>query len=237
MDTSQYAHLHKARTELTKKQEQRSWLLNTRYPPKKQQPILASIEATLSELADFPGYQKAVSNLLLARTWDEYQEHWWTLKVALHLAKKGLLREMETALPDGSVPDMRGKAILRGQPLPFYVEAKSWRFHHAPQRVERMKERLLKQLPEDSLGVWAWDKMRDGISGSHALGASGPKLGVEERQVIREVCEAVPQLAAVMVKALDGDLSNIIWTVPSLSSKWPRCRARQLVAILNSETA
>lgn len=242
MNTSQYAHLHKARTELSKKQERRSWLLNTQRPTEKQQPILASIEATLAKLASYPGYQEAVANLLGAQTWDEYQEHWWMVKVALHLAERSLLREMEVKLPNGSKPDIRAEADLEGQLVSFYVEAKSWRFQAARRmsstnsefRVDTMKAKLLKQLPEDSPGVWAWDKMRDGFSGSHTLDSDGPKPGIEERKIISEVYGEVPQVAAVMFRALDGDLSLTIWTVPSSDSKWSESLVSQLVATINS---
>lgn len=248
LDTSRYANLHDAHAELSEEYKRRSWLLKTEYPPERQGLVLASIENVLSRITNYPGYQVAVANLLQAPTWDEYQEQWWTLKVAFHIAERGFLREMEIELPNGRVPDMMGEVLLEGQPSPFYVECKSWRFHPAPEaniscsdlpldeRVERMKQKLLKQLPEDSLGVWAWDKMRDVISGSHTPGSNDLRVGAEERQVIKEVSGAVPQLAAVMVKALDEDLSQIIWTVPTDSSTWPQSRVAPLVAMLNSAT-
>ena len=209
LDTKKYPVLDRLRDDLSNKQEQRSWLLNHEHSAERIEQVLPAIEATLSVLANYPGYATSASYFLGAGTWDEYQEHWWTLKVASYLAGKGLLREMETTLPNGRVPDMVGEIFLEGQPSPFYVEAKSWRFNRAPEviipsseppldkRIERMKGKLLKQLPEDSFGVWAWDKMRDVISGSHTLGSDGPKLGIEESQVISEVCGAVPQLSAL----------------------------------------
>ena len=249
LDTSKYASLDRLRDKLSNKQELESWLLNNKHPNEREQQVLTHIEATLSGLVSYPGYVTSASNLLQARTWDEYQEHWWTLTVAFSLALKGLLREMEATLPNGRIPDIMGEVLIKGQPSQFYVECKSWRFHPASEaiipsegltqnkRVNRMKEKMLKQLPEDRLGVWAWDKMRDGISSSHTLGATSPELGVGENQVIREVCEAVPQIAAVMVKMLDDDFSTIIWTVPNLNSKWPQSHVSQLVTRLNPTTA
>lgn len=253
LNTNRYPNLQKSRSALSEEQEHKSWLLH-HVPPEKEHGVCTSIEATLSKLVRYPGYETAALNLVRAHTWDEYQEHRWMMRIALHLQEESLLRELETELPNGCIPDMSGEVLLEGQTRPFYVEAKSWRFHPSKaafnafpelpmdQRVERMKKRLRKQLPENSLGVWAWDKMRDGISGSVRLGSDGPKPGVEESQVIREVCGAVPQLAAVMFMALDMDrLSNdkiisIIRTVSSPSSKWPQALVCELVGILNSLT-
>jgi hypothetical protein len=234
LDPSQYAHIHQARTELRKKQEQKSWLLSAQRAAEKQRAMLAGVEACLSELSNYKGYQEAVSNLLRAQTWDEFQDHWWMLKFASYLAERGLLREMEIPLPNGSVPDMKAEFLLEGQPVPFYVEAKSWRFHSSrgfdpssdlplDQRVERMKKKLLKQLPEDSFGVWAWDKIRDGVS--------GPGLGREAMGVVDDVCGALPQLAVVMVREPD----NFIRAIPNPISKWPISNVGDLASILNTQ--
>lgn len=245
LDTTQYPHLYQGRTRLSKAQEQESWLLNRQDPADRVKQVLVSIEDTLSKLANYPGYEKAILNLLRSRTWDEYQEHWWMLKVAHHLAHRDLLRQIEVDLPNGSRPDIRAEAILEGRVVTFYVEAKSWRFHPSleifssdsglalDKRVERMKAKLLKQLPEDSLGVWAWDKMRDGISGSYTLGSAVPNLGTEENRVICEMCAGVPQLAAVMVKILDKGGDVTVMAVPNPVSKWSRSCVDQLVTILN----
>lgn len=244
MNTSPYYHIREARTQLTAAQEQKSWLLNNEWHADKQEQVLGQIEVILSTLAAFPGYQRAVLNLLRSQTWDEYQEYWWSLKVANHLADKKLLSHLEYQLPSGRVTDMLGEVILNEEPHTFYVEAKSWRFFApdefhpdmpgltADQRVERMTAKLQKQLPVDGIGVWAWDKMRDGISGSYTMGVSTPQLGHEERKVIGQVCACVPQVEAVMVKVLNLDGDQIIWTVPSPNSKFPGL-VTQLVAILN----
>lgn len=248
MDTNRYPCVHQALIGLNREGQQKSYLLQKvgSLPLDQQQQGLVGIEATLSTLASYQGYAEAAKNLLLGRSWDEYMEYWWMLKVAHYLSEKGFLREMEVKLLNGSIPDIRAEAELEGRCVPFYVEAKSWRFHSSlevssmnsdvspDERVERMKTRLLKQLPEDSLGVWAWSKMRDGASGAYTLGSHGPKLGIEEMGVIGEVCAAVPQIAAVIVLTSHPDSKEVLWTVPSLSSKWPRSLAEQLVAALNS---
>lgn len=247
LDTGEYTHLDGLRNQLSELQVQRSWLLNNNFPTERQVQVFAGIDNILSVLATYPGYAASASKLLHARSWNEYQEHWWTLTIAYFLANKSILREMDPALPNGRVPDMKGVLCLEGVLWSVYVEAKSWRFNHMPEditpsmespldfRVERMEDKLLKQLPEYSLGIWAWDKMRDGISSSHTLGTAVPELGPEESRIIREVCGAVPQLAAVTVKVPDGDIGNMIWSIPSHESKWPQAVIDQLVAALNAD--
>ena len=87
---------------------------------------MASIEATLARLANCPAYQEAVSNLLGAQTWDEYQEHRWMLKVTFHLAQRSLLRETEVNLPNGTKPDIRAEADLEGPVSRFNALTLSW---------------------------------------------------------------------------------------------------------------
>ncbi len=149
-------------------------------------------------------------------------------------------------MPNGNVVDMIAEMYVDDCLPSLYVEAKSWRFDErtpsylepdawqGDSRFNRMKEKLSRQLPACSVGVWAWDKMRDVISGGFSPTRGVPTLGTEERRIIHGVCTGVPQLAVVLVKLLSTDLTNIIWAFPSNRSRWPTEVVAAVVGMLNA---
>ena len=100
-----------------------------------------------------------------------------------------------------------------------------------------MKEKLSRQLPGDTIGVWAWDKMRDVVSASYTRSQNSPHLGPKERHVVVEVGAVVLQIAVVLVKVPGSKGFEIICAFPNLQSKWSRSTVNSLVQFLNAKSS
>ncbi|GEM_PF-3074194 len=255
MNVHGYPHLDDALRALNVSTQENSWIvsrLHTARTDAERSDVLATLERRLTKLYGYPGYEKATSNLLNATSWNYFQEHLWTLDVAVHLAERQLLRELEVPVANGSVVDTRGEIDVGGNQVTFFVEAKSWRFDPALRdysdptvltsdpRINKMVARLSKQLPLDAFGVWAWDKLRDGLAGGMNLETGEQSLGVDERRIVDRVCNEVPQIACALINGVDpmslmkGQSTHILRAVPSAKSKWTAKRISGLVEKLNT---
>ncbi len=244
-----YPNLHKAAIEIGTLVLSNSWLLmeNNRLPME-QQELLQSIEQRLSRLHKFAGYDIVSSDLLRSKTQDEFLDRLWMVDVAIHLADRFLLEQLEEPLPNRRRVDLTGKITIDGVVIHFYVEAKSWRFDDQirdyldpnvlsiDQRINRMKDKLSQQLPTNTIGIWAWDKLRDGAGGGITIGQDAIALGVQEKHIIQEVCNGVPQIAVIMIKQFRSihPIELVIHAHANNKSKWPMNMVNELLNSLNA---